>query len=368
MKRWTMVTCVAALACGACAQPETQTQDKAGVDPEAQVAISGQVLQENQQPLTGRQLEVDRAKGWDCDFKGLFTNEIQFKYLDPDDTGHFNQTWKGADTQDDSGTPRCLSLIVPGHSSSDSMTVQFHVQSEQLQLPTLQQWSGAPTATATTDGVSVSFKDVSETQPDAGASTHPLVHVEGSSGDIWVTAATPGTSTLLDNDILEDKYGFDAYFTVSRSVTSGKTVFDISQRSEDVEVPQSDHLPLSRGASCTYVGAPTDCRLTDGNLGEVISFNPGTRQVVIQLDSPQVLRKAILRNLDVVSKPQELILEGSTDGTTWVPLANLLDGSSQVRAFIEVPLSESTPLSQVRLSLNDSGSSALLGLSEFSLF
>lgn len=365
MKNWMKVTCVAAVACGACAQPNTD--DTTGVAPGASVTVTGQALLENQQPLTGMQLEVDRAKGWDCDFQGLFTNEIQFKRLDLDSNGHFNQTWTGAETQDDSGTPRCLSLKVPGHSSSDYMTVQFHVQSEQIQLPTLQQWSGTPSATASSEGVTVSFKDVSATQPDAGATT-ALVHVEGPSGDIWVTSATPGSSTLLSQDVLEDKYGFDAYVTASRDVTVGTTAFEVFQRSEDVDVPESHHLPLSRGAGCTYPGAPTDCKLTDGTLDQTVSFNAGTRQVVLQLSQAQVLRKAILRNLDVTSTPQTLILEGSTDGATWVPLANLLEGSAQVRAFIEVPLGASTPVSQVRLSLGDSGSSALRGLSELSLF
>jgi len=33
-----------------------------------------------------------------------------------------------------------------------------------------------------------------------------------------------------------------------------------------------------------------------------------------------VPRKAVLRNLDTVLEPSELVLEGSSDGTTWVPL------------------------------------------------
>lgn len=45
--------------------------------------------------------------------------------------------------------------------------------------------------------------------------------------------------------------------------------------------------------------------------------------MVVQLAQPKVLRKAVLHNLETWAPPRELVLEGSSDGVTWVQLANL---------------------------------------------
>ena len=152
-------------------------------------------------------------------------------------------------------------------------------------------------------------------------------------------------------------------------MTSGKNTFSINYRSDAVALPVRTHVPLSRGASCTYPEAPTTaCPLTDGNLGTTVSFKPGTRQVAIQLAQPQVLHKALLRNVSLTTTPHALMLEGSADGTTWLPLGSLLDASAQVRSFIEVPITSSTALSQVRLSLDDPNDVSIHWISEISLF
>ena len=69
----------------------------------------------------------------------------------------------------------------------------------------------------------------------------------------------------------------------------------------------------------------------------------------------------------------ELVLEGSTDGTLWVPLANLRGSESIVHPFYEATLSHSTALSQVRLRAAGTGFSAdrpfyIERLSELSFF
>ena len=359
MKPWMKVTCAAALASSACTQSQVAS--------DADIMVSGQVLQENQQPLANTLLTISRSANSACVFTLIF-GDSEWKSVKTGTDGSFSQTWLGADTKN-GNIARCFSLQVPGGSKGSYVNAQFSVQSDQVQIPTLQQWSGAPAAAATTNGVNVSFKNVSETQPDVGT-THPLIHVQDAGGRTAWTQDAPFVPTLLNDDILEDGHGLTAFISVSRSVTTGKNSFDIYQQSDSVALPTRTEVPLSRGASCTYPEAPTPCLLTDGDLTLPVSFKEGTRQVVIQLDKAQVLRKAILRNLEVTAglKPQGLVLEGSTDGTTWVTLANLLDDSASVRPFIEASLSTSTPVSQVRLTLSDSGSITLLGLSELSLF
>jgi hypothetical protein len=107
--------------------------------------------------------------------------------------------------------------------------------------------------------------------------------------------------------------------------------------------------------------------LTDGNLGVSPSFPENTREVTIQLAQPKVLRKAVLRNLDTFFKPREMVLEGSGDGTTWVPLANLLQGGAVI-GYSELDLNHPAPLSQVRIRSTGEDKSGITSLSEVSLF
>jgi hypothetical protein len=127
-------------------------------------------------------------------------------------------------------------------------------------------------------------------------------------------------------------------------------------------------VPVSRGASCVYTDAPTVCPLTDGNLGVSPSFPENTREVTLQLAQPKVLRKAVLRNLDTFFTPREMVLEGSSDGTTWVPLANLLQAGGGVIDFGELDLNHPAPLSQVRIRSTGEDKSGITSLNEVSLF
>lgn len=356
MKRWMNGVCAAVLACGC---------TKSQVAADADIAVSGQVLQENKQPLANTLLSISRSSNSECAFSLIF-GDLDWKAVKTGADGTFSQTWLGADTRS-GDIARCFTLNVPGGAKGSSLSTDFHVQSDQLQFPLLQQWSGTLAAAATTGGVNVSFKDVSETQPDVGT-TSPLLHVVNANSTLWTMDAS-GSPTLLDDDLLEDATGLSAYVSVSRSVTQGKNTFAIYQRSDSVDLPARTQVPLSRGASCTYPSATTPCPLTDGDLGTSVLFQQGTRQVVIQLAKAQVLHKALLRNLNVVPKPFGLVLEGSSDGVVWLPLGNLLDSSTQVRAFIEVPISTSTALSQVRVTLNSTNTTDFIqGLSELSLF
>ena len=91
-------------------------------------------------------------------------------------------------------------------------------------------------------------------------------------------------------------------------------------------LPRRARVPASRGASCTYPDAPTVCPLTDGDPWLGGHFTTLTREVVLQLAQPKVLRRAVLRNLETWAFRAKLVLEGSSDGVAWVPLASLLRG------------------------------------------
>ena len=115
--------------------------------------------------------------------------------------------------------------------------------------------------------------------------------------------------------------------------------------------------------------APTPCPLTDGDLSTGVNFDPTTQEVVFQLAQPRVVRKALLRNLSTSVGVSELVLEGSADGTQWVGLANLRGGTAQVPAFQEHTVTNTTPLSHVRVRATGSGTDFRIErLSELSLF
>ncbi|PTL82773.1 hypothetical protein DAT35_18585 [Vitiosangium sp. GDMCC 1.1324] len=348
--------CAAAMASAGCTKSE--------VDPEATITLTGKVLKEDKQPLANTLLHINRSTNSECIFS--FFGGIDWKSVKTSADGSFTQELLGDDTRSGS-LARCFELQVPGGGANSYLYAQFLIQSENVQLPTLQQWSGTPSAVAAADGASVSFKDISATQD--GVTGEHVLHVETkSSGSVW-TVTSAHSPVLLNDDLLEDAADLEAYVSVYRKVEGSKASFTIYNQGETVALPRRSRVPASRGASCTYAGAPATCPLTDGNLSSGASFQQDVREVVIQLPKPKVLRKAVLRNLGMSLTPSELVLEGSSDGTQWVGLANLLEGTNAVRTFIEVPLSNPAPLSHVRLRATSPNSDfRLYWLSELSLF
>jgi hypothetical protein len=357
MKRWMMGMCAAAVASSGC----TKSEVAADVD----ITLSGKVLKEDGQPLANTLLSMNRSTNSECIFS-LFGG-LDWKSVKTGADGTFSTQLLGADTQNGS-TARCFELQIPGTGEGSYMYAQFLLQTETLQLPTLQQWTFTPSAAAGADGVSVSFKDISAAQ-DATAGEHAVSVRKQSSGTIWVSSSVHSPA-LLNDDLLEDVTDLEAVVSSTRKVAGSKTTITLYNMGTPVALPQRARVPVSRGASCTYTGAPTTaCPLTDGNLGSPVTFQQGVREVVIQLPKPTVLRKAVLRNLDVTYPPTELVLEGSSDGAQWVALASLLEGGVLTHQFLEVPLSNSTPLSQVRLRATSSNDTfGFNALNEVSLF
>ena len=285
-----------------------------------------------------------------------------------DAQGAFTLNLLGADTQNNGNVARCFILRSPETAKGRTMSLDFLVQQENVQLPTLQEWGGAPGAAATAQGVNVTFQPVPTPESGATAGSYIVSVKQGSSGTLWaVDVEQPG---LLLNDYILEDVAAEASIHARRAVKGSGTTFTLSYDGDSVALPRRARVPASRGASCTYPDAPTVCPLTDGTLGSGGQFTTLTREVVIQLAQPKVLRRAVLHNLETWALPSELVLEGSSDGLTWVPLANLLRVSI-VPAFQEVELSHPTALSHVRVRLtprDNSTSQALTRISELSLF
>lgn len=359
MTRWMKVVCTAAVVTGC-------TTDS-NVAPDADIVLSGKVLLEDGQPVANTLLTMDRSTNSECELGALF-GDWNWKSVKTDAEGAFTLNLLGADTQNNGNVARCFILRPPKTVKERTMSLKFLVQQENVQLPTLQEWGGAPGAAATEQGVNVTFQPVPTPESGATAGSYTVSVQQGSSSTLWAAdMAQPG---LLLNDYILEDVAAEASVHARRQVEGSGTTFTLSYDGDSVALPRRARVPASRGAACTYPDAPTVCPLTDGTLGSGGQFTTLTRQVVLQLAQPKVLRRAVLRNLQALDIPSELVLEGSSDGLTWVPLANLLRGVN-VPAFQDVELSHPTALSQVRIRLtprDNSSSAGLIRISELSLF
>ncbi|OJT16756.1 hypothetical protein BO221_49020 [Archangium sp. Cb G35] len=332
------VSCAALVAASGC----TNSQ----VDPELEIQLSGKVLKEDGQPLADTLLKMNRSANSSCLFS-LFGG-LDWKSMKTKTDGTFSEELLGADTQAN-GLARCFELRVPGTGTGGNHGyASFIIQTDTVQLPLLQQWTGKPSAAAGADGVSVSYEGLTASQA-GNSGTHTLT-VTRSSSSIWVSRNVSSPAPLND-DLLEDAADLKASVSIQREAEIDKTRFSLYHNGSDVALPKRARVPFSRGANCTYPEAPATCPLTDGDLASTVTFPAGTLEVALQLPQPKVLRKAVVRNLDMSfgATTKELVLEGSTDGTTWVALANLLGSEFNVYPFYEATLSHPTALSHVRL-------------------
>ncbi|REG28953.1 hypothetical protein ATI61_108496 [Archangium gephyra] len=362
MNRWMKVSCAALVAVSGC----TGSQ----VDPELEIQLSGKMLKEDGQPLADTLLTIHRSANSSCIFT-LFGG-LDWKSVKTKTDGTFSEELLGADTQA-GGLARCFELRIPGSGAGSGGYASFLIQAETLQVPVLQQWTGKPTAAASADGVSVSYEGLTASQAGNGG-THTLFVRQQSSGRVWVSPEV-SSPVPLNDDLLEDAADLRATVSIFRQVEANKTRFSIRNEGSEVALPKRGRVPVSRGAGCTYPEAPATCPFTDGNLGSTQSLPAGTLAVTVQLPAPKLLRKAVVRNLSmpIGSTTTELVLEGSTDGSTWVALANLRGSESLIQStFHEVALSHPTALSQVRLraagTTSDSTPFRIEQLSELSLF
>lgn len=362
MNRWMKVTCAALVTCSGC----TESQ----VDPELEIQLSGKMIKEDGQPLADTLLTIHRSANSSCVFS-LFGG-LDWKSVKTKTDGTFSEELLGADTQA-SGLARCFELRIPGSGAGSSGYASFIIQTDTVQIPLLQQWTGKPTVAAGADGVSVSYEGLTASQ--AGNSGTHALRVSKSSSPVWVSRSV-SSPVPLNDDLLEDAADLQATVSIRREVEHNKTRFSLYHQGADVALPKRTRVPLSRGASCTYPEAPATCPLTDGNLASTVTLPQGTLEVAIQLPQPKVLRKAVVRNLAMsfgTTTTNELVLEGSADGTTWVVLADLRGGEFTAHPFYEATLSHPTAVSHVRLRAAGTSISAdrpfyIERLSELSLF
>lgn len=335
---------------------------KSKVDADQDIALSGRLIDEAGAPLSEVLLKLYRSENSSCAFAG-FTSS--WKSVKTRADGTFELDLLGADTRNGS-IARCFVARSPEQSQGRSLSAFFLIQQSGVALPTLQEWTGTLTATGEAQGVGVGFRPLSATH-GAGDDDHVLsVHAVSLRAAWQVLEVT--SPVHLSDYVLEDVQGLKASISVEREANAGGVTVGLAYSSNSIALPRRALVPASRGAACTYLNAETPCRITNGDLSGIVLFQQGVREVAVQLSRPVVPRKAVLRNFEVSGTMTELVLEGSADGTQWLPLANLLGGAG-VRPFMEVDLTGTTPVSHVRVRATPRDTTGeLRSLGQLSLF
>lgn len=353
--RWTSTLMLGVLAMsGGC------TESK--VEEDLDIVLSGRIVDEAGAPLSDALLKLYRSENSAC---ALAAFSASWRSVKSRADGTFELDLLGADTRNGS-IARCFVARSPEQPQGRSVSAFFLIQQSEVALPVFQEWTGTLTATAEAQGVSVGFRPLSATH-GAGDDEHVLYLHPSSAREAWQVLKVSSPVRLSDY-VLEDAEGLKASIITERDAKAGGGTVGLTYSSDDVVLPRRALVPVSRGAACTYLNAETPCRITNGDLGGLVLFQEGVREVTVQLARPGVPRKAVLRNFGVSGTMNELVLEGSADGTQWVPLANLLDGAG-VRPFMEVDLADTAPVSQVRVRATPQDTAgALRSLGQLSLF
>jgi hypothetical protein len=336
------------------------TESKVAQDQD--IVLSGRFVDEAGAPRSEALLKLYRSDNSSCGF-AIFSSS--WKTVKTGADGTFKLDLLGADTRNGS-IARCFIARSPVQPQGRSLSAYFLIQQSEVALPTLQEWSGTVTTAAEAQGVSVGFRNLSATH-GAGNDEHTLSIGPSSIESAWKVRRASSPVHLSDY-VLEDVDALKASMSVERQVKAGGVTVDLAYSSDEVALPRRALVPVSRGATCTYTNAETPCRITNGNIGGAVLFERGVREVTVQLSRSVVPRKAVLRNFEVSGTMSELVLEGSADGTQWVTLANLLSGGS-VQPFMELSLTGTTPVSQVRVRAASQDTAAdLRSLGQLSLF
>ncbi len=269
--------------------------------------------------------------------------------------------------------------------------------------------------------------DLMGTLPIPPTTPRPVVQLHAGDGLMWqqLRATSPWVPSPY---VLEDFSGVEAQV---RAASMGEWYFEplgaqfsslnfrMEWRSPRLPLPTGGLRPLSRGATCSPLPAQGPCPFTDGKL-VAVETRPGSTQpgpnnpegfgvptLTFTLDAPARPKRVVVRGLEttVGHYPRlNVVLEGSMDGVSWLPLANVafenfdeeeekrrmyqlsppgieadspFDGTLQVTeppVFVDVPLTGETQVRQVRLAVTgvlqggEKASGRLWKLGELSVF
>ncbi|HEX8700845.1 MAG TPA: hypothetical protein VF815_18515 [Myxococcaceae bacterium] len=419
--------------------------------PEDPIFAYGRVLQANGEPLAGATLTVERAPQPIRDFFEEEEEEPEgpppyapYGTATTQANGEFTHEFLAGDVEEsaDDGSfyvQHRFRLALPLEDGRGTF-VSFIFNDGDVELPTLQPWEDRFTVSQEAAGPTLSFAPAPPPAevPPSGKNRLLILGPEGDVEiDVLPTVPEPIVQLFSGGERLWLQQGVNSPWSPSpyvledfaspeaqlRAVSMGTWLFsplgsassavDFRQEWRTPRLPVSAGAlrPVSRGASCEP-SPPGACPWTDGQLAPVKFFSgdldDAPYSLVITLAEPTRLSRAVIRGLEhghVFTGTERLQLEGSADGASWFPLADLVlrtrdlqqsaidsmnaafahstswdspfDGEleqyEQLPVFLDVPLQSADPVRHLRLQVHAqsedvSGRRILFSLAEVSLF
>ncbi|MDY7232002.1 hypothetical protein [Hyalangium rubrum] len=307
----------------------------------------------------------------------------------------------------------------------------FTFSAQDVELPVLRHWDAKLAVASGSKGPVVTFAPPPPATPKPPSAKLPvLFDSTGNSQLTEPTAPEPVLQLLSSGAVLWQELGVRDSWTPSpwlledftapevqlRAVSLGEWRFEplwggtsqvnfrLEWRSARLPLPGGTRSARSRGATCQQWWKTGPCPWTDGQLTptRLNEAEQASTELGLLLSTPTRLSRAVIRGLqtDGASSPQQtLIIEGSTNGSAWSRLASVpvprsgilqplapfafqgllwaadspVDGPLVLNGaplFLDVPLSPTAPVRQVRLYVLDAEGrrKPLHSLAELSLF
>jgi hypothetical protein len=250
----------------------------------------------------------------------------------------------GSDTQGSTGEALLFSAWLSGPAASPPATApagvdaDFYIQKTQVTLPTLRVWESAGSEDDSSGAPIFSWPALA-TSVGMAADDYKLRITTAKGQTIW-SAAASGSSTQVSIDarVTQDFAGNWATWA-HRKIPGDGTAFDLTWYSPSLAYASHGQVPVSRSKACWLQGAngPVEqnpCALTDGDLGTSLQPLPAPSCPSGQTCTPPQQNNWVYIDLGAATPLSALVLydvafgsssfavvEGSTDATTWTPLA-----------------------------------------------
>lgn len=339
---------------------------ESALNPDDPVKVKGTALNEDKTPMANVELNLARSANNLC----VFTEN--FAALKTGADGTFSHDLTGKDTQTDTDLARCFVLRLPSTAEGARADHDFFIQVEDVEIPSLQLWTGAPVVAQTADGATFTYKSILDTH--TSGVTNPTYRFElttdaATNNLAWSIPEVTSPVTLSDY-VLEDFTNVKGQVMTFGEQKGSGTTFHTQYGSNKVAMVGHNVRPVSRGVNCAFENENVDkiCSLTDGKMDLVLTEKK--KEMRIQLPAAKVLKKAVFRGFRVPVNFKDITIEGSTNGASFSQLAQITDPAKVKSEYFELDLTGTTPVTVIRVTAVDQNSQPLdlVGIRELSLF
>lgn len=334
---------------------------QSALNPDDPVTVTGKALNADGTPVANTDLVLGRSENSTC---ALTTSS--FATVKTNTDGEWKWSGKGSDTQN-GDLARCFRISLPSATDESYAERDFLVQINDVKVPDLQRWTGGVAVQQTNTGAELSFTPISV---DGAKVTALQLRKTGSTYEWW-QQQNPTSPVALSDEVLEDHSDLKGWVVATGEVKGSGTTFQTSYGSAKVTVTGHGKIPVSRGANCSFKETEA-CKLTDGDASVQLAANDNTAplEAKITLPAAKVLKKAVFRAFGVGVNPKSVIIEGSSDGTTFEKLGEVTDAAAINLGYFEVSLTGANAVSVVRIKSVDQSNqpNRLTRAGEISLF